>query len=222
MTEIDELLSEAGARWRAAQPPAADLDLAAVTREEDASGRWLRIVAGLAAAAVVVVAIGVVTQLGERRATAPVSGPGDVPSQATDVPIDAECAVTRPDPPFVPPSPYRAGPPALYESDWYGSPELWTMLDPDGETWTVGGQKTFWWSIAWAGAAADPEPAIRVRAERLDRPGRVASEPGTNAIREDVGEAMLVGLEIPSAGCWEITATYRDASLSYVVQVVDR
>ncbi|GIU91454.1 MAG: hypothetical protein KatS3mg011_0360 [Acidimicrobiia bacterium] len=29
----------------------------------------------------------------------------------------------------------------------------------------------------------------------------------------------LVGLEIPQPGCWEITATYRDATLTYVVRV---
>lgn len=217
MTEIDELLSEAGARWRAAQPPAADLDLAAVTREEDASGRWLRFAAGLAAAAVVVVAIGIVTQLGERGPSGPIVGDDPAASEG----IGAACAVTRPDPAFVAPSPYPAVAPALYESDWYGSEELWTMLAPDGEAWAVGGQKTFWWSTAWAGASADPEPAIRVTATRLDGPGSAESEPGTNAIREDFGEAMLVGIEIPSAGCWEITATYRGATLAYVVEIVD-
>jgi hypothetical protein len=30
---------------------------------------------------------------------------------------------------------------------------------------------------------------------------------------------MLVGIEIPTAGCWQITGQYRDASLSYVVRV---
>jgi hypothetical protein len=32
---------------------------------------------------------------------------------------------------------------------------------------------------------------------------------------------MLVGVEIPTAGCWQITASYRDAVLSYVVSVTD-
>ena len=32
---------------------------------------------------------------------------------------------------------------------------------------------------------------------------------------------MLVGVEIPSPGCWQITASYGDAILSYVVSVTD-
>jgi hypothetical protein len=28
---------------------------------------------------------------------------------------------------------------------------------------------------------------------------------------------MLVGVEFPFAGCWQVTANYRDASLTYVL-----
>ena len=36
------------------------------------------------------------------------------------------------------------------------------------------------------------------------------------------GEAMLVGIEFPTAGCWQLTAEYRDAVLSYVVWIKDQ
>ena len=41
---------------------------------------------------------------------------------------------------------------------------------------------------------------------------------GTNA-SADFGTAMLVGVTLPSPGCWRLTATYLDASLSIVVLV---
>ena len=136
------------------------------------------------------------------------------------------CSVTRPDPAFVPPSPYPEVAPPLYESEWFGSAALWTMLHRDGEVWNYFPRgpdhlavKSFWWSSAWAGARDDPTPELTVVGTRLDGPGTFTSEQVTNAQREDFGEAMLVGVEIPSPGCWEITATYGDAVLSYVVWV---
>jgi uncharacterized protein YceK len=135
-----------------------------------------------------------------------------------------ECAVTRPDPPFVPPTPAPASPPAVYGAGWYGSAHLWTMLDRGGELWrhlpkdAAGlGQKTFWWSADWV-PGNEPEPAISVEGLRLDGPGSFASGPGTNATA-DFGTAMLVGVVVPTPGCWGLTARYRGASLSIVVSV---
>ena len=54
---------------------------------------------------------------------------------------------------------------------------------------------------------------------QLDGPGRFTSPAhGTNA-GADFGSAMLMGIDVPTAGCWQITATYRKASLSYVAWV---
>ena len=66
----------------------------------------------------------------------------------------------------------------------------------------------------------EPQPRISVVGTRLDAPGTLTSGPGTNA-SADFGEAMLVGVEIPSPGCWQITASYGDAVLSFVVLVTD-
>jgi hypothetical protein len=142
------------------------------------------------------------------------------------------CEVTRPRPVFVPPGPdipegrFLARPPDYYASDWYGSARLWTMLHRDGEVWGPWVRlddglpmKTFWWSADWV-PQDELEPAVTVVGRRLDAPGTFTFGPGTNAAA-DFGAAMLVGIDLPAYGCWQISARYRDASLSYVVSVVD-
>lgn len=138
------------------------------------------------------------------------------------------CPLTIPPRPgFVPPNPYPPQPPALYQAVWYGTPALWTMLGPEGEVWEelpmdggMFGQKTFWWSDGYS-ATAEPTPSITVTGLQLDGPGSFeAGGPGTSGFREgDVGSFMLVGIGIPAAGCWELTARYGDAELTYVVWV---
>jgi hypothetical protein len=102
------------------------------------------------------------------------------------------------------------------------------MLDHDGEVWAQsalphgpGGltQKTFWWS-ADRSPQDDLVPAITVTGTWLDGPGTFEFGPGTNA-SADFGPAMLVGVEFPTAGCWQLTGRYRDAVLSYVVWITD-
>lgn len=144
-------------------------------------------------------------------------------------PTASPCTITRPGPAFTPPTPYLASPPMAYDSVWYGDAHLWTMLDIGGETWgpwlfgTPPGlpQKTFWWSADWhPDQTGEWEPAITVTGRRLDGPGTFTFGPGTNA-SADFGTAMLVGIDIPSYGCWKLTAEYRKATLSYVVSVVN-
>ena len=49
----------------------------------------------------------------------------------------------------------------------------------------------------------------------------IVAHRATNAFRRDFGGwAMLVDIEIPAAGCWELTAAYGDTSLDFTVQVV--
>jgi hypothetical protein len=82
------------------------------------------------------------------------------------------------------------------------------------------GQKTFWWSADFK-VGREPQPAIRVTGLQLDGSGWFATAgPGTNAAA-DFGSAMLVGVDIPTGGCWQITATYRQASLSFIAWVSD-
>ena len=236
MNDIDALLHGAGERWRATQadPPAVD-PAAFTVRVRPAVRPVVRAVStGLAAVVVIGLAVAAV---GVGRAPGvggpPPAGPAAAPSVADvspSAPSEASpatsftCDVTRPTDPLVPPEGYPAEPPAGYGAEWYGTPALWTNLDRNGETWahlpmTPDGltQKTFWWSTDWV-PEADPEPNITVVGTRLDAPGSFEASPGTNA-SAGAGTAMLVGVTVPSPGCWRLTGTYLDASLSIVVEV---
>jgi len=122
---------------------------------------------------------------------------------------------------FTPSSQTPDGPPELYDAVWYGTPELYTMINPDGKSsknrW-LGGEKTLWWSKDFS-VSTEPEPGIEVRARRLDGEATYESDQTTHGIRDDIGDFMLGGVTIPEPGCWELTATYRGASLSYVIWV---
>jgi len=134
------------------------------------------------------------------------------------------CSITRPPAhPFTPPPPYPpSAPGALF---WYGDDALWTAVphtgvwadlphNPEGYT-----QKVFWWRKGYSWTA-EPQPALVVSGRRLD-----ASAPplnvsrATNAFAEDIQSAMLVGVDFPTPGCWEITGQYAGAELSFVVWV---
>ena len=230
MDELDNLLDEAGKRWRASQPPPATIDPASLLRKSSSrAGRLLMsFAAGAAGAAIVLAVVGIGAQLGIWPSVDEPSV-GTAPSEAvasSQAGGDTGCSVTRPDPAFVAPSPWPSTPPPYYESDWFGSEALWTMLDRDGEVWRfpVGpdhlSEKMFWWSVEWPGMHDDPQPAIRVVGTRLDAPGTFIARPGTNA-SADLGQAILAGVEIPSPGCWQITASYGGAVLSFVVLVTD-
>jgi hypothetical protein len=137
----------------------------------------------------------------------------------------ASCPVTRPpDPPFVPPAPYLEKAP--YEGDfWYGTAALWTMLGEEG-SWEqlpyydgAYSQKTVWWREGYDWRA-EPEPRLQVSGRRLDLEGpSFMSDHATNGYHDDFKAFMLVGVEIPSPGCWEITGEVKGARLRYVVWV---
>jgi hypothetical protein len=151
----------------------------------------------------------------------PGANPGSSPH------VLSSCQLTKPTHAFVPPADYDAPvrPPASYDSEWYGTARLWTMLRHDGEVWSNLprgpdglGQKTFWWSADFD-VNHERQPAISVIGRQLDGSGRFASPaPATNA-GADFGSAMLIGVGVPTGGCWEITATYKHATLSYVAWV---
>lgn len=155
--------------------------------------------------------------------------PGKTPAQVQQpVAVMADdsttCPVTkRPDPRFIPPSPFPEWP-TLGEF-WYGAAELWTAVPEDGEWRGLPHnehgytQKIFWWSkdYFWLD---DPQPPLVVTGRRLDTdapPLKVS--PATNAFADDIQSAMLVGVDFPTTGCWEITGRYQDAELSFVVWV---
>ena len=178
-------------------------------------------------------AAGPITTTTSDPATTPTSAP-----ESTTTTLGAEgaisitdggreaCPVTLPgDEPFTPASDTPEGPPLSYQSVWYGTPELWTRLNHQGEEWNnlpVGSdgsltQKTFWWRDGYS-MSDEPRPDITVTLDHLNgsSPSVEVGGPGTNGGHPDLGEFMIVGLEIPQSGCWRITAKYRGTTLSYV------
>lgn len=229
MDDLDRLLRDAGARWRASQPSPPEVDDVALANAPRGTFGWPAVAAagamGAGAMLIGVLALGVWTQM----AGEPQIGTGGTAASPTDSPpmTTEACDVTRPNPPFTAPSPYPSSPPDDRYA-WFGTPELWTMLELDGEVWDAAntafpvGVKMFWWSSNWAGMTEDQEPALTVIATRLDGPGTVSSDHATNASADSLGgQAMLNGIEFPTPGCWQLTAQYGDAVLSYVVWITD-
>jgi len=151
-----------------------------------------------------------------------------VQSPASALPINppATCSITRTSgAAFTPPAPYPPAPPAAYKGQfWYGTADLWTMLGTDGlwadlpKSNSGYTQKIFWWRHGYD-ATTEPAPELIVTGKRLDAsaPALVASK-ATNAVA-DFGQAMLVGVDIPTPGCWQITGNYKGHELSFVVWV---
>ena len=126
---------------------------------------------------------------------------------------------TPPEPPFIPPETYPAVPPNPGEF-WYGTPVLWTALPEDG-TWgqLARGEKFFWWSADYV-LQDEPMPGLTVTGRRLDADAtNFTTSDATNASHKSFGTAMLVGIELPTPGCWEITGAYQGENLTLVVFV---
>ena len=141
--------------------------------------------------------------------------------------IPDSCPVTKPTTArFVPPEPYRRPAAWGHSAIWYGTSRLWTSLPAEGHWRTterflptsVFRGKLFWWREGFE-ARREPKPKLIVTAEQLDgNHGRVEIDNATNAIRANI-PAMLVLIDVPTAGCWKITGRYADAELTYVVLV---
>jgi hypothetical protein len=137
----------------------------------------------------------------------------------------ANCPVTLPDTtsfkPAIPSLPTEPFPGEF----WFGFESLWTSLPSDGvwsslphnaDEYT---QKIFWWSEYFS-LKDEPEPDLVVFGDRLDEkalPLNVSK--ATNAFADDIGTAMLVGVDFPTSGCWEITGRYKKTGLTFVIWI---
>ena len=136
------------------------------------------------------------------------------------------CRVTKPpSDPFSPPHPYSA----KADTGWflYGSNELWTMLPTNG-TWRLSNhppsypsfrQKQLWWREGYD-AHAEPEPRLKLTGKRLDSsaPPLTAKANGA-ASGWPKNDFMVVGIDFPTVGCWEVTGHYESDDLTFVVWV---
>jgi len=135
------------------------------------------------------------------------------PVTTTTVPPDS-CPVTIPGQGFTPPADYPATP-SDPNSVWHGDDQLWTVLSTDG---SYVPRKSVWWSVNFPGGAAENEPPIQTtyRLLNTNRDLTFRSEEGTNAYTEADGWFMIANIDPNYSGCWEVTATYKGASLTYV------
>jgi hypothetical protein len=230
---VDRLLEDAGARWRGEQPEPRRIDasLFSADRASRFAGGWPGHAWSFLAGAAATVAILSVLAVAAPNLLPRVGGGAPVtPDPATGyLPTGLEnCTLTK--------ARFDYGPPDAFDDPefpepapgnyWYGSLKLYTQIDDDGEVWAglphsaLGyTQKTFWWREGYR-PSQEPNPVVYVTGRRLDGPGTFGFGPGTNASAGgDFGSAMLVGIDIPSTGCWELTATYYGETLSYVVWV---
>jgi hypothetical protein len=141
--------------------------------------------------------------------------------------VPSHCPVTRPpDPAFVPPAPYPEKETGRF---WLGTKALWTSLSEDG-IWSgivspSGTRNKFWW---WReGWRFDTdfranEPGLIINARRIDGDASEVRAPRVTNAFEGKSSAMLLMLEIPTCGCWQITANYRSEYVSMVVWVPDK
>jgi hypothetical protein len=141
------------------------------------------------------------------------------------------CQVTLPsDGGFTPPKPYPAEPDSKgVFSFWFGTEKLWTVLPTDG-TWsglrpyspaeTSLRQKLFWWRAGY-NWKTETQPPLKVTGRRLDgmAPAFQVSHASNGHNGEDWNSFMVVGIDIPTPGCWEITGHYEGQELSFVVWV---
>ena len=128
------------------------------------------------------------------------------------------CPVTIPPQPGFQPSASWSGTILPEGSVWYGTDELWTFLATDGDH---GRRKSVWWSASFGGGTFEPQPEIGVVWHRIDGDSPLvihADAHGTNAFTDDQGWAMMNGIDPEEPGCWEVTATYSGATLSYIYE----
>jgi hypothetical protein len=141
--------------------------------------------------------------------------------------VSEACPVTKPPAqPFVPPPPYWTE----HNPDqfWYGTESLWTLLGVQG-TWHIGNKvlkdegayrnKLIYWrgGFDWR---REPEPKLIVIAKRLDSEvPSVATDTAHAVFVPTERAAMMTAIDIPSSGCWELTAQYGGQKLSFVVSI---
>jgi hypothetical protein len=139
--------------------------------------------------------------------------------------VPESCLVTKPsDRPFIPPPPY----PVKRSKDyfWFGTDRLWTSLpvkgtwgrlghyEPDDPTFR---QKLFFWRQGYDWHT-EPRPNLKVVGRRLDAPAAPLLADRANNVTSEPA-AMVVGINFPTTGCWEITGHFENDEVTFVVWI---
>ena len=106
---------------------------------------------------------------------------------------------------------------------WHGSEELAVYMSRDGSWYGMGPDRNyadkFWWWQKGYDAKTEPKPNLVVTAKRLDLPADLLTVDDTTSGYGDRWNAMLIGMNFPSAGCWEVSGHYRGSQLTVVFNV---
>jgi hypothetical protein len=122
---------------------------------------------------------------------------------------------------------------AMRSVSWYGTDALWTELSVEGK-WTMRdnvlngkGYRTklvFWRrGFDWR---KEPEPKLIITGKRLNGEAPSLTESHASAVfisgRNASGmmpPGMMTMIDIPTVGCWELTAHYGGHTLAFIVSV---
>jgi hypothetical protein len=135
---------------------------------------------------------------------------------AAPVRLDAACRTTAaPSPAFIPPAPYSPSP-FGDEAFLFGTNDLWVAVWK--QPWQGLRHKLWWWRPGFNGAA-EQSPALTILLRGVgSNVGFTLNTPATNG--SFGGESkMLVGIDFPASGCWQVTGTYGGHTLSFVTDV---
>lgn len=134
---------------------------------------------------------------------------------------NAECPVTLPTD-----SPVETGLADTATNDWYGGADLAALIPKNGHWVGMGPDNNyrnkFWWWRAGFDAKAEPSPNLEVTAQSIDASAATVTAERATSGWNETWNAMLVGMEFPSPGCWKVIGTYAgDTVLTLVVLVGD-
>ena len=111
---------------------------------------------------------------------------------------------------------------------WYGADALWTDLSINGK-WEMRNNvangkgyttKLTFWSRDFD-SSKELEPKLIVTGKRLDGDAPSVAVVRANAVfvTGPMPAAMITGIDIPTAGCWELMAHYKGHALTFIVSV---
>jgi hypothetical protein len=122
---------------------------------------------------------------------------------------------------FTPPLPYSVKAPEGYF--YFGTDRLWTSLPADG-TWRglhddqAYGQKISWWRQGYDWNL-QPRLELVVTGKRLGDPTSVLLSWRASPSGSSREAFFMSGVNLPGAGCWEVTGHMLDETLTFVVWV---
>ena len=135
---------------------------------------------------------------------------------------EQDCPVTMPSQ-----SPVATAPPATGHTShaWYGSENLAAFI-PSSGSWqgmgpAHGYRDKFWWWANGYDASLPPLAPLKLTVTRLSGlPHEFVMTTETGGYNDD-WNAMLIGMEFPTVGCWQVVGNYQQQQLMVVFLVIE-